>query len=207
MYLSHGGDSKEILAGERRRAEDVFKGDIQMGAIEDKAVRDTLDNQKFSLEDLMPEDTKIKVGEKEYELRKINLEDEVWIKKYGNLQDLINKEDVEFMASVVFRQMKDKSDFMPMMEETFDEEGEKITKKVTGPMRLMRGLSGPKQKYEMVQSICACFGISRPIFDKMVEEALKKNEKVLENPPSMETPGMISDESSMKLPASTESRA
>lgn len=138
--------------------------------------------QGFSLEMLVPEDQTLKIGEKEYEIRKINLQDEVWMKQFGDIQHRLNAEDMDFSSKLCFRLLKDKSDFLPIEVADHDDEGNPIQKKITGPQRILMAMSGPKARFEMMQTICACFGISRPMFNEMVEDALKKNGIVLENP-------------------------
>lgn len=136
---------------------------------------DKVVSENFKLEDIIPTDTMVTIGAKEYEIRKINLEDEAWLKKFGNAQQLVQKEDVEFMSRLTFRLLKDKSDFLPTKEKTYDDDGNEVEVTVTGPQRILRSMSGPSMRFQWVQSLMVTFGISRPMFDKMIEEALKKN--------------------------------
>lgn len=139
-------------------------------------------SQNFKLEDIVPEDQQIRIGGKEYTLRKITLEDEVWLKQYGNINALMQKEDVAFMSRLTFRLLVDKSDFLPVKEKGFDDDGNEVEIQVTGPQKILRSLSGPSARFEWVRTLMATFGISRPMFDQMIEDALKKNEIAQSNP-------------------------
>lgn len=130
---------------------------------------------KFSLEQVIPEQAKLTINGKEYTLRKITLADEAWLKAQGQVEKLFESEDSEFFAKLAFRLIEDKSDFPGEIIKTVDDDGFPIEKRITGPQKVLAGLSGPTQKYELLKALCQTLGISRPLFDKIVEENLKKN--------------------------------
>ena len=140
-----------------------------------ETMKDAIATKKFGLDDLRPEDAELEINGKVYGLRKMNLTDEAWMKKFGDIQKLMNAEDVAFMSKLTFRLLKDKSDFLPVKEQDWDDDGNEITVTKTGPERILEGFSGPSQRFEWMKSLCVVFGISRPIFDGMIEDALKKN--------------------------------
>lgn len=132
--------------------------------------------QSIKLEDIVPQNATIEINGKAYTLRKINLADEAWLKSQGDLQDKFTNEDMDFVSKFAFRLLVDKSEFMPTVRKGFDDDGYEVDEKVTGPQRILEGMSGPEQKYELFRALCQTLGISRPLMDKMVEERLKKNQ-------------------------------
>lgn len=133
--------------------------------------------KEFDLDELIPSNTLLKINEKEYELRKINVEDEAWLKQFGDLDRLFKSEDYLFMCRLAFRLLTDKADFLPIEEDGYDDDGNTVKIKVTGPMRVMKGLSGVSDKMNLMKALMTTFGISRPLFDKMVEDKLKDDEQ------------------------------
>lgn len=131
--------------------------------------------QSFTLEDICPANSEVELNGKVYKLRKVNLEDEAWLKGQGDVQNAFLKEDMDFLAKFTFRLLVDKSDFLPKEIEDYDDDGNPLKKTLTGPTRVLQSLSGPSQKYELMKSLCVCIGVSRPLFDKMVADASKKN--------------------------------
>lgn len=138
--------------------------------------------KEVEIEDLIPEDATITLGGKEYEMRKFNVEDEVWLKKtFGKgLQLIFQGLEYDQISRIIFRQLKDKTDFMPTEEEALDDDGYKITKKITGPDMVLRKICGMKEKNEAIYSIVQLLGVSRPIMDKLVEQEMEEKKKVLE---------------------------
>ena len=134
----------------------------------------------FKLEDVIPANSNWEVNGKAYVLRKVTLEDEVWLRAQGDLQKLFISEDLTFLSRFAFRQLMDKSDFLPVKEKGYDDDGNEVDRIVTGPQRLLKSLSGPTQRYDLIKTLCACIGISRPVFDQLVEDSLKKKDPMTE---------------------------
>lgn len=141
----------------------------------EETLQNKIATQQFKLEDLRPEDASLTINGKVYELRKMNLGDEIWLKKFGDIQKLMNVEDVSFMSKLTFRLLKDKTDFAQTTEDGYDDDGAKIMVTKSGPDKIMEGFHGPAARLEWMTTLCVVFGISRPIFEGMVEDALKKN--------------------------------
>lgn len=143
-------------------------------------------SKSFGMDDLMPMDTELVLNGKTYELRKINVSDEVWLKQFGDVQRRFSTEDMEFMCKLLFRLLKDKTDFAPGQFEDYDDDGNKIKIHKSGAIRIMEAISGPKARFDLLQALSATFGISRPMFNEMIESALKKSE-VTETSPTGES--------------------
>lgn len=121
--------------------------------------------EKVKLEDLIPEESTIKLGGKEYDLRKINVQDEVWLRnRYGErTKTLFIGNDMEPICALAFRLLKDKKDFVALEEDGYDDNGFPKKILVTGEDRVMRAISGDKEKSEAMWSVFKVFGISRPL--------------------------------------------
>lgn len=141
------------------------------------------------LEDMIPEETQVTLvspgGEKKsYDLRCINLEDEAWmIRVFGptGIQSVFKENiDVVGLAKIIFRQLKDKSDFLPRSEETYDEDGEKVTLKVTGPDLVLRGIVGKAHVLEVLQALSKIIGASQPPVEEEDKKAMDEKKKELE---------------------------
>lgn len=137
-------------------------------------------SEKFGLDQLMPEDAEVTIGGKVYGLRKLNLHDEAWLKQFGNIDKRFKAEDMDFMAKMCFRQLKDKADFLPKEESGYDNDGNEITVKLTGPQRILLAMAGPSAKFNLIEALMVTIGISRPMFNQMIEDAVKKNELIME---------------------------
>lgn len=131
--------------------------------------------QSFKLEDIVPQNAEVVINGRPYTLRKITLADEAWLKAQGNVEQKFIQEDMDFIAKFAFRLLVDKTDFLPVERDGHDDDGNAIKLKVTGPQRILEGMSGPEQKYDLFKALCQTLGISRPLMDKMVEERLKKS--------------------------------
>jgi hypothetical protein len=134
----------------------------------------------IKLEDLIPEEVDLKIGAKTYTLRKLNLQDEIWLNKtYGTkLEDIFGNVEFEFISKIIFRLLKDKTDFAAeeLDEPQYDDDGNIIsqTTKITGPEKIMRALSGVHEKQDAYFALMSTIGISRPVLDEMTEEELKR---------------------------------
>ena len=118
----------------------------------------------MELKDLMPQEATINLNEKEYTLRKINLEDEVWLKqKFGQqINTVFVDQDMDAISKLTFRLLKDKKDFLPIKESGYDDDGEAKELSITGPQRILRSMHGAQQKEDLLWAVFQTFGISRP---------------------------------------------
>jgi hypothetical protein len=138
-----------------------------------------IDNKPLKLEDLIPQESHFTIGDKLYNLRKINLRDEAWLEKYHpNMQALFNKEDYAFMCQLAYRLMceADQAEFEgKSITEKNTLTGEPETIKLAPYEAMLLKMSGPVEKQNLMVGILATIGISRPVFDAMVDKELKKN--------------------------------
>ena len=136
----------------------------------------------ISIEDFVPQDAEIVIGGKTYHMRKINVEDEVWLRTtFGKgISDIFMNMHFDQIARLIFRQLKDKSDFMPTEEDGLDDDGYPVKVKVTGPMRILKSMTGMQEKNDAVYAVVQLIGVSRPMMDKMVEAELEEKKKVIE---------------------------
>lgn len=137
------------------------------------------------LEDMIPEEAQVVLYpngvKKLYTLKKVTLEDEAWMARaFGQekLQKIFADVDMQNIAKIIFRQLTDKSDFLPREEKTYSDEGDEIVVRVTGPELLMRSIVGKKHQLEVLQAMLKIIGASQPVLDesekKLVESAKKK---------------------------------
>ncbi len=135
----------------------------------------------MKLEDVIPQDSKIIIGGKEYELRKMNLEDEAWMARVigegDELQKVFQEMQFDKISKLIFRLLKNKQDFLPMKIEDHDDDGYPVERFVTGPQRVLRSTHGTKEKIEMYYSVMETIGVSRPMLDKLEEQEIAKEEK------------------------------
>lgn len=135
----------------------------------------------MELEDLIPakpEFTLAKTG-KTYKLRTVNLTDQVWIKnKYGSedsFQTVIKENDVEKTLPLVYRLLEDKSDFMASQEMIVDDDGKELEATITGPVKLLRAISGMEEYAKVMGAMAKSIMLSNPMIDKVIKEHVKKN--------------------------------
>lgn len=127
-----------------------------------------------------PEFTLRKTG-KTYQLRAVNLEDQVWIKnKYGSaeaLERVLTANDWENSLLMVYRLMTDKSDFMGSEEEIIDDDGRKQKAFVTGPVKLLREIQGAEEGALIMGALAKAIIISNPMIEKLVKERVDEQIK------------------------------
>lgn len=140
----------------------------------------------LSLEDLLPQEPEftLKATGKAYRLRLINLEDQVWIKKtFGTdaqLKAVFEELQWEHLSRIIFRQLEDKSDFLARDVEEINDDGEKITQRLTGPYLLMKSVSGMDEAFSMLAALNKAMALSSPVVEDYLkaefEKEVKKNQ-------------------------------
>jgi hypothetical protein len=133
----------------------------------------------IGLSELVPQETKVEINGKEYLLKKISLRDDAWVHQitngqYKSVADAVKATDYVLMIKILYRLLVDKSDFVPKKIKETDLDGvekEIILKPYEAIMEL---LSGPKDQMEILGAIMSCIGISRPKFNELVNDELKK---------------------------------
>lgn len=131
--------------------------------------------EPVELEKLIPMNSSVKIGDKEYELRKFNLLDEVWaVEKFSsNMQENLKKIDV--VAKIAFRLMKDKTDFLPSEEDVENDDGQVVLKKMEGWQKILMKMSGAQEKIDFMWAVYKTLGISRPEPEESTKESAEKN--------------------------------
>ena len=141
--------------------------------------------EQVRLEDLIPARATFTLKSRpgiEYALRPMDLNDQVWIKKtFGNqdaLQVALQGMDVEAVTRMVYHQLEQSSrkDFVATTESQVDDDGNEVTRTITGPEKLRAELSWPQEFMGLVTVLLKTIGLSQPILDKLQIEAVKKNE-------------------------------
>ena len=121
-------------------------------------------DKSIKLDELIPMDSSVRLGDEFYGLRKIDLSDEVWIKNTfaEEADDIFVKQDFEAMSRIAFRLLVNKKDFQAVEVDDFDDCGFPIKRKISGTERIRSMISGPKEKVDFLWALYKTFGISRP---------------------------------------------
>lgn len=137
-------------------------------------------DKKIQLKDLLSEDSEftLKNGNT-IELRAATIEDFAWMQaKFGKkVSSALG--DLENTAVVLYRLLKDKSPFPPQDITDYDDDGNKVTVKKTGPQMLAREMKG------MADFSAAVEALGKAMGTKDVMEAV--NEKIEEDLTSSDT--------------------
>lgn len=137
----------------------------------------------IGLEELIPSEAQFDMNEKTYTLRKINLEDQVWMKaKYGErLDEIFEKLPLKEVCEIVFHLLpnEQKADFAFKVVEEYDDDGKMTEVEKTGPAQVRSCISGIGQQIKLVKALLKTVGISQPILDRLAEDDIKKNEAEL----------------------------
>ncbi len=127
---------------------------------------------------IRPKEAVLKLGNprREYTLRLINLDDENWIREnFGNkLQAAL--EDPNDLSRIIYRLIKDKSDFKVRGETIIDEEGNEVVEKIGGYMYLKKMVCGMKDKIAMITAFNEVLGVSRPVIDDIDVDDIEDND-------------------------------
>lgn len=116
-------------------------------------------------------------------LNPCTLEDEAWLARHYSeeqIKDIFTNVKMVDVTRIVYRLMaqKDRMLFCAMKLETVNDEGEKETRNITGPQRVMMGIRGTQHKTQVFQALLTTLGYSRPILDAIeraqVEDESKK---------------------------------
>lgn len=132
----------------------------------------------IKIEDLVPMDAEITISGKTYELRKFTLADSVWMnKKMGGedaVQQMFINTKMEQLAILLFRLLKDKTDFLPETVQGWDDDGEIIEEmRVTGPEKVLQRIKLSEQE-NVIHGLLETIGVSQPIIDELEEKEVKK---------------------------------
>ena len=108
------------------------------------------------------------------QLRAATLEDFGWLQqKFGSkIQAEMN--DLKNISTVIYRLLKNKSEF-PLEEiEDFDDDGRKKQMTITGPMQVARALKGMHDMASAAQALGKALGVGDIIEEKLAEQGLNE---------------------------------
>lgn len=140
----------------------------------------------MELEDFFSEGKsfKLKSTGKTYELRLPNLSDGAFIKStYGDaigFQSALEGMDWPLIILFIYRLLNDKSDFLAEDIEEINDTGEKVTRRVTGPEKLLKSISGQAEGLKILSALTQAIAESNPDAKKAMDEEIKKNKKMLQ---------------------------
>jgi len=138
----------------------------------------------IKLDDLIPEKATVflKTVNKGFILRPISLDDQMWIKRKWNddeLKKLLETVDMGELSKLVYRLIEDKTEFKAQDITEIDEEGEEKKTRVSGPELLRKSIFGDAEKIVVYKALMQTIGISAPMFDEMAGDEIKKNNEIV----------------------------
>ena len=137
----------------------------------------------MELEEVLPEAPTFTLHStgKEYRLRLVNLEDHVWLQnRFGGgvaFSKILEKQDWGNAILFAYRLMIDKTDFMAVEETVIDDDGVEKRTLITGPLRLLRAISGAEEATLVMAALAKSIMLSNPTVDKYVKAQYKEDQK------------------------------
>lgn len=136
----------------------------------------------MNLTDLIPETAKFSLSStgKEYEIRTPNLEDRVEMMRLvggseQNVVEVFTQKKWDQICKIVYRLMKDKSDFIAKRETFISDEGIKQEAMVTGPILLLRAIQTQLEAVQMLGALTAAMANGEPLVKEFIQNEVKKN--------------------------------
>ncbi len=139
-----------------------------------------LETHGMELEHILPTNPEftLKSTGKTYRLRLVTLADQVWMRKTFGTEDRVREVMVrtewEEIAKIVYHQLEDKSDFLSVTKEDVNDEGDTVTLKWTGPVRLLEAVSGTSEGITILNALSAAFIAANPEAREQITSELKK---------------------------------
>jgi len=140
-----------------------------------------------SIKDLKPQEASIilhvKGQDKSYKMRGVNLDDWVWMSEHFGQdpsKSLSKAIPLNDMAKICYRLLIDKEDFLSEETEVITDDGDKITRKVTGPEKLKKALIGFEGIDALSTAFTRCLGVGEMSPEEMeilVKNSQKKTKK------------------------------
>jgi hypothetical protein len=135
----------------------------------------------MELSDLIPETAKFYLSsqQKDYELRTPNLEDRVEMVRIcggeSGLMEAFNQKKWDQICKVVYRLLKDKSDFLAKRSTIIDDEGIQKEVLVTGPILLLRAVVTQTEAAHMLGALTSAIASGEPLIREYIENEVKKS--------------------------------
>lgn len=139
--------------------------------------------EDVKLLDLVPESAQIELNVnntvKQYTLRAVNLSDEVWMQRtFGTgIEKVFSELQMANICKILFHQLEEKRDFAAVDEDGYDDDGNVVKVRLTGPEQIMRGISSKKHQIRAIESLCKTIGWSRPLLDEVEQKTIVDNKK------------------------------
>jgi hypothetical protein len=133
---------------------------------------------KLKLEQMFPKKAsfRLKATGKEYTLRNITLEDQVFIaNEYGEklIEIFTPPIDLDALSRIIYRLIINKGDFKSIVIKDYDDDGNE-TEKAYGGYKLLQKLISGEEVEDVIWAFNECQGISRPV----VKEEAQNKKKV-----------------------------
>lgn len=130
----------------------------------------------LKLEELIQQPAHFKLkatGEMEHWLRIPNVDDQAWMKAtFGNdLEKVLNSTDINGMAKLAFRLLKDKAPFSARDFEGYNDDGEIEKKRLVGFEVLAQSIEGFQERINVYRALLSTVGMSQPVLDKLKKKA------------------------------------
>lgn len=97
------------------------------------------------------------------------------------MQEVFTKKQWPQIIKMIYRLLKDKSDFLGQEEEAADDDGRVQKVFVTGPLRLMRAVGPQSELIALMGALTAAFMAGEPLMKDYVEGEVKKKMAELES--------------------------
>jgi len=133
------------------------------------------------LEDICPETGEFELAAfpgEIFHLRPISLSDSAWmIQKFGGqagIELMFKSVDLDKLSILIFRLLQEKEMFASESMEEYDDDGNKVQIRITGPEKLKRSICGPKEQIAVIQALLKTIGVSQPLIEESPKADSKK---------------------------------
>lgn len=127
-----------------------------------KKAAEKLAGATSTLGDLIPERAELVIKDKVYHLRPVTVEDWAWFEnRWGQDQVDVNLQQMKTseLCVVIFRLLEEKNEFLPTEIDDYDDDGNVLKRKITGPERLSREILGISGIRDAVQAFQKSLGV------------------------------------------------
>lgn len=140
--------------------------------------------EKLNIDQLKPESAIIKVKDKEYELRPVNLSDWSWLqKRFGkDLNQILTQMPMHELVQIAFRLLKDKSEFVPKEVEDHDDDGAPIKRMKNGPEQFSELFEGVHGIQDLAKAFLKCVGVKEDAEQSVENSEVEPENKKKLNP-------------------------
>ena len=116
---------------------------------------------------------------KQYELRVMNISDRAEMSRLcggdDKVQETFTKRNWKIISRLVYRLLKDKSEFMASKEHIIDDDGFEKEITLLGHEKLHQAIMNQEEEFQVISALTASIIKGDPIAKKAVEDEVKKN--------------------------------